>query len=172
MGVMKRLYIVLGIVLVPMLLSLLFSYDVIKIEWVSFMAIQSSFKPQRDPLPVPEQSIPVQGAAYISALPAPLNPVPADAASLKRGKTDYENTCLICHGRKGDGKGPFAVYLKQRPPANLLDDLRKSMSDGEIFMVITNGVNGAMPNLRENLPEARMRWDAVNYLRSLQSAQK
>lgn len=172
MGVMKRLYIVLGIVLVPLLLGLLFTYDVIKIEWVSFMAIQNSFKPQRDPLPVPVSSVPIQGAEYIPQLPAPVNPVPADAASLKRGKNSYEISCLICHGSKGNGKGPFAVYLKPLPPADLTDDERKALSDGEIFAIITNGVEGAMPNLRENLPEAKMRWDVVNYVRSLQQAKK
>ncbi len=172
MGVMKRLYIVLGIVLVPMLLALLFSYDVIKIEWVSFMAIQSSFKPQRDPLPVPAQSVPVQGAAYNPELPAPVNPVAADKDSLKRGKTNYETSCLICHGAKGNGKGPFAAYLKPLAPADLTDAERKAMSDGEIFMVITRGMDGAMPSLRENLPEASMRWDVVNYVRSLQNPPK
>jgi mono/diheme cytochrome c family protein len=172
MGVMKRLYIVLGIVLVPLLLGLLFTMDVIKIEWVSFMAIQNSFKPQRDPLPVPANSVPIQGAVNIPELPAPVNPVAADDASLKRGKTSYETNCLICHGRKGDGKGPFAVYLKTIPPANLLDDERAALSDGEIFAIISNGVKGAMPNLRENLPDASMRWDVVNYVRSLQQVKK
>ena len=170
MGVMKRLYIVLGIVLVPLLLGLLFTFDVIKIEWVSFMAIQSSFKPQRDPLPIPAGSVPIQGMEYNPQLPAPVNPVAADDASLKRGKNDYEISCLICHGRKGDGKGPFAVYLKTLPPANLVDQERSELSDGEMFAIITNGVEGAMPHLRENLPQASMRWDVVNYVRSLQKA--
>ena len=168
MGVMKRLWIVLGIVMVPLLLGLLFTYDVVKIEWVSFMQIQSSFKPQRDPLPVPAGSVPVQGAAYVAELGAPVNPIAADAASLARGKVDYENTCVICHGATGNGKGPFAPFLQPKPPANLLQGDPLSMSDGEIFMTITNGVAGAMPQLRENLPEAQMRWDVVNYVRSLQ----
>ena len=170
MGVMKRLYIVLGIVTIPLLLTLLFSYDVIKIEWITFMTIQSSFKPQRDPLPVPDQSIPVQGAADIAALGAPANPIAADAASIKRGKAHYESTCVICHGRKADGKGPIAVYLVPKKPANLLQGNPVTMSDGEMFMIITNGIPGAMPQLRENLPDAAMRWDVINYVRSLQQA--
>ena len=43
-----------------------------------------------------------------------------------------------------------------------------TLSDGELFMTITNGVEGKMPHLRENFPEAKMRWDVVNYVRSLQ----
>lgn len=173
MGVMKRLYIVLGIVCIPLLATLLFSYDVIKIEWVSFMAIQSSFKSQRDPLPVPEGSIPVQGASNIPLLGAPANPVPADAESVKRGKGYYENTCLLCHGRKADGKGTIAVYLTQKKPVSLLEGRPLTISDGEIFMTITDGVQGGlMPHMRENLPDANMRWDVVNYVRSLQQASK
>jgi len=170
---MKRLIIVLGIVLIPLLGTLLFSYDIIKIEWVSFMAIQNSFRPQRAPLPVPAQSVPVQGAANIAALGVPANPVAADEASVKRGKTAYENTCQICHGRRADGKGTVAVYLTQVKPVNLLEGRPLTMSDGEIFMTITNGVQGGMmPHLRENLPNASMRWDVINYVRSLQAAAK
>ena len=40
---------------------MLFTYDVIKIDWVSFMGIQPSYKQMRDPLPVPAQSIPIEG---------------------------------------------------------------------------------------------------------------
>jgi mono/diheme cytochrome c family protein len=173
MGVMKRLYIVLGIVTIPLLLTLLFSYDVIKIEWVTFMAIQSSFKPQRDPLPVPEQSIPVQGAANIAQLGVPTNPVEANADSIKRGKANYENTCVICHGRKADGKGTVTVYLTQKKPVSLLEGRPLTLSDGDLFMTITNGVpGGMMPHVRENLPQPNMRWDVVNYVRSLQQAKK
>ena len=31
----------------------LFTYDVIKIDWISFMEVQDSFRPMEDPLPVP-----------------------------------------------------------------------------------------------------------------------
>jgi mono/diheme cytochrome c family protein len=167
MAVLKRLVILLALVMVPLAVGMLFSYDIIKIDWVSFMEIQNSFNPQEDPLPVPARSIPVQGAAYVAVLGAPVNPVPADEESLKRGKTNYEIGCRICHGTKGDGKGPFAAFLANKP-ANLLQGNPVTLSDGEIFMTITNGIDGKMPNLRENFPQAEMRWDVVNYVRSLQ----
>lgn len=37
----KRLILVLGIVAIPMLGALLFSYDIIKIEWISTMKIST-----------------------------------------------------------------------------------------------------------------------------------
>ena len=168
MAVLKRLLIVLALVAAPLGLGLLFTYDIIKIDWVSFMEIQNSFNPQEDPLPVPARSVPVQGAAYIAELGAPVNPVTASEESIKRGKAGYDITCRICHGPKGDGKGPFAAFLANKP-VSLLEGRPVTLSDGELFMTITNGVEGRMPNLRENFPDAESRWDVVNYVRSLQA---
>lgn len=163
----KKLAILLIIVAVPLAIGLLFTYEVIKIDWVSFMEIQPSFKAQRDPLPLPARSVPVQGAAYIPDSGAPVNPVPADKVSLDRGKQLYEIDCALCHGKDAKGTGPFAGFLLPRKPANLLEGNAKNGSDGAIFMVITNGVTGSMPPLKENL-DVRGRWDVVNYVRSLQ----
>ncbi len=164
----KRLIAVVIIVAMPFLLGLLFTYDVIKINWISFMEIQPSFRPQEDPLPMPARSIPVDGAHFVAGLDAPVNPVPADEVSLQRGKTLFEISCVPCHGAAGDGKGAFSAFLAKVKPANLLDDRIKNLSDGSIFMTITNGIPGGMPPMRENLPTARDRWDVVNYVRQLQ----
>jgi mono/diheme cytochrome c family protein len=164
----KRLLIIMGILLAPFIVGLLFSYDVIKIDWVSFMAIQPSYKSQEEPLPLPARSVPIEGAAYIPGLGAPVNPVPSDQVSLQRGQQLFNTSCALCHGADGKGSGPFAVYLVIKKPANLLEGDVKTESDGAIFMTITSGVPGSMPSLRENLPDAHSRWDVVNYIRSLQ----
>jgi len=164
----KRLLIVLVVLVSPFILGMLFTYDILKIEWISSMEIQPSYSSQEDPLPLPPQSVPVQGAAYVPGLGAPVNPVPVDEISLQRGKVLFDNSCALCHGPKGDGKGQFAVFLVKNHPANLLESERVNLSDGAIFMSITNGVIGKMPPLRENLPTARDRWDVVNYVRMLQ----
>jgi hypothetical protein len=57
----KRLSILAGVGLILLAFLVLFSYDVIKIDWVSFMEIQPAFQPMYDPLPVPADSIPVEG---------------------------------------------------------------------------------------------------------------
>ena len=56
--ILKRLGIVFLVAGVVIGILMIFSYDVIKIDWPSFMEIQPSFKPMEDPLPVPAQSIP------------------------------------------------------------------------------------------------------------------
>jgi len=164
----KRLLLVSGIVITPFIIGLLFVYDVIKIDWVSFMEIQPSYKVQEDPLPLPPYSIPFQGASFVSGLGAPVNPIEADDLSLQRGKQLYEINCALCHGAEGQGNGPFSAFLTPIKPANLLQGNPLTNSDGSMFIVISDGVPGRMPALRENLPGARERWDIVNYVRQLQ----
>lgn len=146
---------------------MLFSYDIIKIDWVSFMEIQPSYRQMENPLPIPDRSIPVEGAAFIPNMGAPENPTSADEASLSRGKELYAINCLMCHGAGGEGNGAFAALL-MNPPANLVSDLVQSKSDGSFFLTISNGVDGRMPALNENLTVSE-RWDVVNYLRWLKA---
>jgi mono/diheme cytochrome c family protein len=164
----KKLILVTGALATPLIIGLLFTYEVIKIDWVSFMEIQASYRPMEDPLPLPARSIPVQGAAYIPELGVPSNPVVADNNSIDRGKNYYDSSCALCHGATGEGNGGFSGFLREYPPVSLVDDDRIALSDGAIFVTITEGVPGKMPHLKENLPTPEMRWDVVNYVRFLQ----
>jgi mono/diheme cytochrome c family protein len=146
---------------------LIFSYDVIKIEWISFMEIQPSFKPMEDPLPVPPQSIPVEGPAEIPNMGAPTNLVTPDSASITRGAELFNINCTACHGTDAKGDGPVAAFLQNKKPVDLTGPIASALSDGAIFLTITNGTVGGMPALNENLT-VRERWDVVNYVRTLQ----
>ena len=162
----KKIFLLLGVVAVLGSALLLFTYDVIKIDWISFMEIQASYKPMEDPLPVPAQSIPVEGAAYVPGMGAPVNPIAADEVSLARGAQLYNINCSHCHGTGGLGDGAVAVFLETAKPANLTADVVQQKSDGALFLTISNGVPGRMPALNENLT-VRDRWDVVNFLRTL-----
>ncbi len=163
--IVKRVLILVGAVAVVSAVILLFSYDVIKIDWNSFMKVQPAYRPMDDPLPVPTDSIPVEGAAYVAGEGAPSNPVPADPVSIARGRELFSVDCALCHGPQGKGNGPIATYL-QNKPADLTSAAVQSFSDGAIFMTISNGVAGKMPALNENL-NVRERWDVVNYVKTL-----
>lgn len=144
---------------------LLFTFDVIKIDWLSFMEIQPSYKPMEAPLPVPPDSIPVEGAAYVPGMGAPVNPVPADDVSLARGAELFFINCSHCHGTGGKGDGTIGTFF-QFKPADLTAPVVQNLSDGAIFLTISNGVAGRMPALNENLT-VRDRWDVVNHIRTL-----
>ncbi|MBI2330662.1 MAG: cytochrome c [Chloroflexi bacterium] len=183
MRLFKQLLVVFAVLAVLTALLMTFSYDVIKIQWVTFMAVQSSFDDQEKPLAVPAQSIPVDGAAYLPGMGEPVNPVPADEASIARGAELYQIHCAMCHGDTGQGNGTVAAFLVKKKPADLTSDAVQAKSDGSWFLTISNGIwnpnntlfpeaqfSGQMPPLNENLT-VRERWDVVNYLRTLKATQ-
>ncbi len=161
----KRLIIAGLVGLIAVAVLEMFAYDVIKIDWISFMKIQPAFQPMYHPLPVPTEAIPVEGVVYDPVLGIPANPVTADQVSVTRGGELFKINCLLCHGTQGKGDGPVASHLE-----NKVFDLTSfpihSFTDGGIFFVISTGVPGKMPALNENLT-VRERWDVVNYVRTL-----
>ncbi len=172
MSFYQRLLVVIAVAALLLGVLTIFSYDIVKLDWISFMEIQASFKPMEDPLPVAARSIPIEGAAYVSGQGAPANPVTADAPSVERGRILYSVTCIQCHGPKADGNGVIGGALLFQP-ANLTADIVQNKPDGALFLTISNGIQGTggqihMPALNENLT-VRDRWDVVNYLRSIKS---
>lgn len=168
MRLMRQLFWVFTVLGILFGIVLLFTYDIVKIDWVSFMEIQPSYRPMENPLLPPPRSIPVEGPIAIPGR-VPENPVPADEASLARGAQLFRIHCQMCHGSTGEGTGPIAAFLINFKPANLTSEVVQSKSDGSIFLTITNGLEGRMPPLNENLtvPE---RWDVVNYVRTLRAS--
>ena len=163
--IIRRLFMIFVAAGFAFAVILLFTFDIIKIEWPSFMEIQPSYRQMENPLPVPAHSIPIEGPIAIPGMLPPENPVEADEASVARGSELFAIHCKMCHGQTAEGNGPIAPFLANKP-ANLTSPVVQSKSDGSIFLTITNGVTGKMPPLNENLtvPE---RWDLVNYLRTL-----
>jgi mono/diheme cytochrome c family protein len=176
---MMRLYKqLLGVAAVLGLLSaalMVFTYDVIKIDWIVFMEIQPSYGTQEydpktgaGPRPVPARSIPIEGPAYIPGAGTPSNPVPADETSLARGAQLFATHCQMCHGETGQGTGPISALLIQKKPADLSSRIVQDKEDGTLFLTISNGL-GFMPALNENLT-VRERWDVINHVRTLKAA--
>jgi mono/diheme cytochrome c family protein len=166
LGVVLKRLAILGIVVGVLTgILMLFSYDVLKLEWMSFMELQPSYKWMKDPLPPPERSIPVEGPISVPNMGAPANPVPPDEVSVSRGRELFSIDCQMCHGPTGEGNGPIAAAIVNKP-ANLTSQVTQSKSDGALFLTITNGVPGRMPPMNENFT-VRDRWDLVNFIRTL-----
>jgi mono/diheme cytochrome c family protein len=94
------------------------------------------------------------------------NPVKATKASIQRGKEIYEKKCALCHGVKGDGKGPASAGLNPKP-TNFKDSHGEKMTDGEHFWKITTG-RGGMPSFAKDLTEEE-RWHVINYINTFSS---
>lgn len=133
---------------------------------------QPSFQPQEAPrLAAPAGSVPITGVepVYQGVDGTGINnPIPRDEASIALGRGLYDINCAMCHGQQGRGDGAVApAYVP--PPADLTTSRVQGLSDGDIFLRITNGFS-TMPAFRRQLaPEER--WHIVNYVRTLGQGQ-
>src|SRR5919106_3296109 len=101
MRLLRQLFWVFTVLGILFSVILIFSYDIIKIEWISFMEIQPAYRPMEHPLPPPARSIPIEGPIAIPGMGAPENPVEADEASVTRGRELFVINCQMCHGQTG-----------------------------------------------------------------------
>ena len=126
----------------------------------------------------PQGSVPIIGSAApgfeYDRMPTPQviatmagipNPVPADSASVNRGRVNYQINCAVCHGPLGMGNGPATKYGMPGLGIGAGSNAANTLTDGYIFGMIRNG-RGLMPSY--NRIEESDRWDIVNYLRSIQ----
>lgn len=93
------------------------------------------------------------------------NPVPADTESIEAGKKLYQRYCASCHGPQAKGDGGLA--LSGGTPSDLTDETWDyGSTDGEIFVVIRDGVSSDMLAYKDKLNEKQI-WQIVNFIRSL-----
>jgi mono/diheme cytochrome c family protein len=160
----QRGLVIIALVLLPFIVGVLFTFEIIKIPFPTNMQYQPSVNYQEGPriLP-PKDAVPIQG---LSVIPEefPINPVISDEASLQRGAILYGIHCSLCHGEQGHGDGALSEYF-DRTPQNLTTAQITSEFDGSVYLTIGQGF-GQMPSLAENL-SPRERWDVVNFVRTL-----
>jgi mono/diheme cytochrome c family protein len=95
------------------------------------------------------------------------NPVPSSAASIAAGKKLFDKHCSECHGDTGKGDGMMGDELDPKP-ANLTDaEWKHGSTDGEIFVVIRDGVKGTGMKAFAKKMTAHQMWDVVNFVRSI-----
>jgi len=89
-----------------------------------------------------------------------------DTTQLAEGQGIYLSQCASCHGRAGDGKGPYASNLLTPAPSFTQPAVLGRRTDTELFDVVRDGVAGtAMPAFRSLGDDQR--WKVVAFLRAL-----
>ena len=92
------------------------------------------------------------------------NPFEATSDSIARGRQRYRFTCRQCHGNAGQGDGDMSHA--GGVPSDFTDDVwQHGESDGEIFLVIKEGVTADMQPYKNQIPDEDI-WHLVNYLRT------
>jgi predicted CXXCH cytochrome family protein len=98
-----------------------------------------------------------------AASKAAVNPLGADAADIVAGRDLFRENCEICHAY--DGGGRTRIGGREYPHAPPLRVAVRSMSDGEVFYHIRNGIrNTGMPAW--DMPDRQI-WQLVAYIRRL-----
>jgi len=91
------------------------------------------------------------------SLETEINPMAGNPAAVAAGKRLYDGACQSCHG--ADARG-------DRAPALATGVFRHGSADGELFLNVRNGVNGAgMPAFSQFTSDQV--WQLVAYIRSL-----
>lgn len=135
------------------------------------------------PTAPPEGTVPVSGRS--PSYPVPVadtasdlrNPLSGTGAELERGRTQYADFCLPCHGPEGRGRGPVVNHdgeenpdnnnrLPMIPTVDLTSGSGPERSDGYIWGIIENGRPPLMPSYRRMEPSDR--WYVIEYVRELQ----
>jgi mono/diheme cytochrome c family protein len=70
---------------------------------------------------------------------AKVSPVSTTAENLREGLEHFADHCAVCHGNSGAGDTPIGRGLYPKPPV-LSDARTQSLSDGELFSIIQNGI--------------------------------
>jgi mono/diheme cytochrome c family protein len=96
------------------------------------------------------------------------NPLPASPEVLAEARSHFADHCAVCHGNDGKGQTTFGQKLFPRAPDMTLD-ATQSLSDGELFAVIENGIRlTGMPGWGNGTAEsARGSWGLVHLIRNL-----
>jgi mono/diheme cytochrome c family protein len=96
------------------------------------------------------------------------NPVPRTEEIVARGRAHFADHCAVCHGNDGSGDTDFGRGLYPHPP-DLREAATQSLSDGEIFWIVRNGVRfTGMPGFGSGPADKdEETWHLVHFIRHL-----
>ena len=139
------------------------------VGWVGYQLFATGFSAKAEP-----HALEVLMARQVRHLAIPLahrntaNPVPVTPEVLQEGLAHFADHCATCHANDGSGKTPIGKGVYPKAP-DLREAATQTMSDGELFWVIHNGIRfTAMPAWGEGDPDQDLdSWKLVHFLRHL-----
>ena len=114
---------------------------------------QAQKQSEQPPAAAGQAPVPAEHAEIDMALPMP-NGVVGDLA---KGREFYMNNCFVCHGKKGDGKGPRSHFITPRPRNFTSDASRAFYNRPQLFTAVSKGKRGTvMPAWEKVLNEQQI----------------
>jgi len=97
-----------------------------------------------------------------------VNPVKATPPVIAEGMAHYADHCAACHANDGSGETELGLGLYPKPP-DMRQPATQSLTDGELFYIIENGVRlTGMPAWSTGTTEGeRASWHLVHFIRQL-----
>ena len=137
--------------------------------WLGYRLFTTGFSAKTEP-----HAIEVFMARQIRRLAIPIeqrntpNPVPLSPDVMKESLAHFADHCATCHANNGSGQTPIGKNLYPKAPDLQLADTQ-SMSDGEIFWVIHNGIRftGMAAWGEGDLDKDLGSWKLVHFIRHL-----
>jgi mono/diheme cytochrome c family protein len=87
-----------------------------------------------------------------------------------RGKERYSIYCVVCHDATGYAQG-IVPQRSDLQPTSFHDDRLRTIADGHIYNVITNGSDSKLMQSYRHQITVEDRWAIVAYVRALQRSQ-
>jgi mono/diheme cytochrome c family protein len=139
------------------------------LSWLGYQLFTTGFSAKTEP-----HALEIWMARQIRHLAIPIdkrnlaNPVSLTAEVLREGRAHFADHCAVCHANDGSGQTPIGKNVYPQAPDLRLRETQ-SMSDGELFWVIHNGIRfTAMPAWGTGDPEKDLdSWKLVHFTRQL-----
>jgi mono/diheme cytochrome c family protein len=90
----------------------------------------------------------------------------ATPKALARGEAVFRENCTACHGIRGDGAGPAAKMMTQKPRNFILGNFQYGNTPKQLFKTVTSGIEGTPMPSWAGLPE-NDRWAVIHYIKTL-----
>ncbi len=135
----------------------------------SWLALRRGFSAREKPSPLEAF---VAGRVRLLGVPAQhrlaVNPVPSSAEVLGRARAHFADHCATCHANDGSGETPIGRNLYPKAP-DMRQQATQSLSDGQIFWIIKNGVRlTGMPAWgADTKADDRVTWELAHFIRHL-----
>jgi mono/diheme cytochrome c family protein len=139
------------------------------LAWFGYQTFQTGFSAKAEP-----HALEILLARQVRHIAIPLsqretsNPVPATPDILREAREHFADHCATCHANDGSGKTAIGANVYPKAP-DLRAPATQSMTDGELFFIIHNGIRfTAMPAWGKGKPEEdRDSWKLVHFIRHL-----